>query len=90
MSARSRNISHDDPWPRQRSAPPAAFRELDRVRTLEVVSGEDGETVPAGSEGTIVAVWNGGAAFDVEFVRPVETLAAIAPEALQRVEPTDG
>ncbi len=90
MSGRSHNIRRDDPWPEQRSAPPPAFRELDRVRTLEVVSGEDGETVPAGSEGTVVAVWNGGEAFDVEFVRPVETLAAIVPKALQLVERKDG
>ena len=43
-----------------------------------------------GSEGTVVAVWNGGEAFDVEFVRPVETLAAILPTALQLVERKDG
>ena len=46
--------------------------------------------MPVGSEGTVVAVWNGGEAFDVEFVRPVETLAAILPTALQLVERKDG
>ncbi|KQT47823.1 hypothetical protein ASG52_11195 [Methylobacterium sp. Leaf456] len=90
MSGRSHTIRRDESWPERRSAPPAAFRELDRVRTLEVVAGEDGETVPVGSEGTVVAVWNGGEAFDVEFVRPVETLAAILPTALQLIERKDG
>lgn len=68
----------------QRSALP--FRELDRVQTLVATLGEEGEDVPAGSTGTIVAVWGEGAAFEVEFTRPVETLVAIRPEALRLVD----
>lgn len=61
----------------------SAFRELDRVTTLADAVGEDGETIPAGSTGTVVAVWGDGAAFDVEFMRPVEALAAIEFAALK-------
>ena len=64
----------------------AAFRQLDRVQTLADMIGEDGERVPVGSTGTVVAIWGAGAAFDVEFTRPVETLAAIEPDLLRLVE----
>lgn len=67
-----------------------AFRELDRVRTLVEVRGEDGESVPAGSTGTVVAIWGEGASFEVEFTRPVETLAAIEPGSMTLVERTSG
>jgi hypothetical protein len=45
-----------------------------------------GERVPTGHIGTIVAVCGAGAACDVAFTRPVEALAAIAPEILVLVE----
>lgn len=67
----------------------AAFRELDRVQTVADVVGEEGERIPAGSTGTVVAIWGDGVAFDVEFTRPFETLAAIAPENLRLVERGD-
>lgn len=67
-----------------------AFRELDRVRTLVEVRGEDGESVPAGSTGTVVAIWGEGASFEVEFTRPVEALAAIEPGSLTLVERARG
>ena len=61
-----------------------AFDELDRVRVLADVSGEDAE-VPEGATGTVVAIWDSGRAFEVEFTEPVETLATIAPNLLQLV-----
>lgn len=73
----------------ERTPAGAAFRELDRVRTLIDVVGEDGEAVPAGSVGTVVAVWDAGAAFDVEFTRPIEGLAAIEPDHLALVKPAE-
>jgi hypothetical protein len=42
-------------------------RELDRVRVLEAVTGDDDLTVPVGATGTVVAVYADGAAFEVEF-----------------------
>ncbi|CAA2156736.1 DUF4926 domain-containing protein [Methylobacterium brachiatum] len=86
MSDRLLSLVVDSRSPADRAPTGTAFRELDRVRTLAEVIGEDGERVPAGSTGTIVAVWGAGAAFDVEFTRPVEALAAIAPESLVLVE----
>ena len=46
--------------------------------------------MPLGSKGTVVGVGDGGEAFEVEFVRPVEILAAIDPKALPLVERTEG
>jgi hypothetical protein len=42
--------------------------------------------VPAGSIGTVVAIWAGGQAFEVEFTRPVDALATIKPDRLELVE----
>lgn len=47
------------------------FPELSIVETLRAVETDDGEVVPAGSRGTIVAVYGRGQAYEVEFARPV-------------------
>ncbi len=41
------------------------LREPDDVRILVAVTTDDGDAVPAGPEGTVVAVWNGGETDDV-------------------------
>ncbi|MRI57428.1 DUF4926 domain-containing protein [Methylobacterium sp. DB1607] len=86
MADRLLTFWRDDRPAAQRGPTLAEFRELDRVRVTEEIEGEDGERVPAGSEGTVVAIWGDGAAFEVEFMRPVETLAAIRPDVLRLVE----
>lgn len=59
------------------TAPAAhAFSELDEVRLLHVVSTDDGVAVPAGTEGTIVAIWAAGAAYEVEFDAGLATVDA--------------
>ncbi|MFY9294785.1 MAG: DUF4926 domain-containing protein [Methylorubrum rhodinum] len=58
--------------------PEAALRELDDVRVLVAVTTMDGDTVPAGTEGTVVAVWDGGEAYEVEFPEPMGALATVA------------
>ena len=66
----------------------------DRVRiaalasvTLAVpVLSDEGGMVPAGAQGTVVGVWAGGDAFEVEFTQPFEALASV--EASQLVQPT--
>ena len=63
---------------------PARIEELDRVELLANVLGDDQVTVPAGSVGTVVAIWAGGAAFEVEFTQPVDALATV-DAALLRV-----
>lgn len=90
MSDRLLSLVVDSRSAQDRAPAGALFRELDRVRTLADVVGEDGEAVPAGSTGTVVAIWDGGAAFDVEFTRPVEALAALSPDTLTLVERTEG
>lgn len=61
-------------------------RELDRVALLADVVGDDEVNVPAGSVGTVVAVWGQGAAFEVEFTRPVDALATVEAALLKVVE----
>ena len=63
-----------------------ALCELDRVRVLADVEADEGVMVPAGSIGTVVAIWAGGAAYEVEFTRPVDALATIRLELLELVE----
>jgi len=56
---------------------PVRVEELDRVELLADVVGDDRVMVPAGSVGTVVAIWAGGAAFEVEFTWPVDALATV-------------
>ncbi len=61
-------------------------RELDRVRVLRAVTGDDDLTVPAGATGTVVAVYADGAAFEVEFTDPIDTLATVEADTVCLVE----
>jgi hypothetical protein len=67
-----------------------SIRELDRVRILQAVPGDDDLTVPAGATGTVVAIYADGEAFEVEFTEPVDTLATVEATALRLVERIDG
>lgn len=58
------------------------FNELDCVRLLRSSIDMDDKLVPAGSVGTIVAVWGGGEAFEVEFVEPFQALVTVRVEDL--------
>jgi hypothetical protein len=71
------------------------FEELERVETTSDVSftdidscqEEDGlRTVPAGSRGTVVAVWDEGRAYEVEFTEPFQALGTIAAKHLRKAE----
>ena len=68
----------------RRDDPGAAFRELDDVAVLEPVVTDDGDTIAAGTEGTIVGVWKDGEAFFVEFAEPDGALATVRPVHLRR------
>ncbi len=63
-----------------------AFRDLDRVRVLADVESDDGQHVPAGSIGAVVARWAHGVAFEVEFADPVDALATVEVTLLELVE----
>ncbi|HJE24470.1 MAG TPA: DUF4926 domain-containing protein [Methylorubrum populi] len=60
--------------------PGAALRELDDVRILKDVVTSDGDTIAAGTEGTVVAIWRGGEAYEVEFPEPMGALATITAD----------
>lgn len=57
--------------------------ELDAVTLATDARTEDGETVPAGTVGTVVAVWGEADAFDIEFDAPFTGLATVGPEAIR-------
>lgn len=59
------------------------LRELDDVVLLEPATTSEGETIPAGTEGTIVTVWGGGGAYKVEFAEPEGALATVEPQVLR-------
>ena len=61
------------------------FPELSVVELLAAVETDDGAEVPAGSRGTIVAEWGGGAAYEVEFARPVVGTATVRAALLRAV-----
>lgn len=70
------------PRPREHEAPLLQLAELDRVSLSADVRSDEGHTVPAGSTGTVVAVWNGGEAYDVEFTEPIDALVTVRPDAI--------
>lgn len=63
------------------------IRELDRVTLAREVVGDEGQVVPAGSSGTVMAVWSGGSTFDVEFGGPLDALATVEAAAIAAVTP---
>lgn len=82
---------------RRQSAPSAAardgapagdapIRELDRVRLLSTVRGDDDQRIPEGATGTVVGIYDGGSAFEVEFALPVDALATVDGCAVVLVE----
>lgn len=61
----------------RKAEPGALLRELDDVRMTNDVTTDDGDTIAAGADGTVVAVWNAGEAYDVEFPEPMGALATV-------------
>lgn len=58
-------------------APRSGLKDLDAVVLTAAVQSDDGETIEAGSHGTVVGVWRDGVAFEVEFSSPVAGLATV-------------
>jgi len=61
------------------------FPELSVVEVLSAIRTDDGAEVPAGSRGTVVAEWGDGAAYEVEFARPVVGNATVRAALLRAV-----
>lgn len=53
---------------------PAPFADLDIVRVRRAVTTDEGEDVPAGTRGTVVAVYAGGPAYEIEFEAGLATI----------------
>jgi Domain of unknown function (DUF4926) len=62
---------------------PTPIGELDRV-VLQSDLTVDGRRLPRGSSGTVVAIWGGGEAFEVEFTKPFACLATIERALVSR------
>lgn len=54
----------------RKDEPGAVLRELDDVVLLVDSLTDRGDTIRAGTEGTVVAVWQEGSAYEVEFAEP--------------------
>jgi hypothetical protein len=61
------------------------FEELSVVALTAGVRSSENVYFPAGTEGTIVAVWGDGAEYEVEFEEPVGSLATVRREHLRLV-----
>ena len=66
------------------------LKELDRVALLADAPADEGQIVPAGSEGTIVGIWQGGLAYEVEFTQPFHALATVRIEYLRKLLHAEG
>ncbi|MDR7035660.1 hypothetical protein J2X36_000395 [Methylobacterium sp. BE186] len=71
----------------KRDGPDATLRDLDDVRLVTDAVTDDGGTIPAGAEGTVVHVAPGGATVMVEFAQPEGALVTVRASDLVRTRP---
>ena len=71
--------------PAEGSVPIEGNDELARVELLHDATTDAGQIVRAGSIGTVVGVWAGRRAYEVEFPGAVEGLATVEPGLLRKV-----
>lgn len=64
---------------------PTAIEELGRVRLRRAVRTDDGRDLPAGSSGTVVAVYGADEAYEVEFTSPFQTEVALAAQDVEAI-----
>lgn len=69
----------------RRDEPRSDLIDLDRVVLIADAVTDGGDSVAAGTEGTVVGVWRDGAAYEVEFAEPEGALATIEAGQLLRV-----
>lgn len=70
----------------EESVPLTRFRDLERIALTCDTATDAGETVPAGTEGTIVDVIKEGTAYAVEFAEPFDGLATLLPHEIRSLE----
>ena len=66
---------------RSEASNPHASEELSFVQLIDRVTTDDGVEVPEGAEGTVVAIWAEGAAYEVDFAAGLATVEANQLEA---------
>lgn len=73
--------------PSRRSASPRVpMSEHSLVQLSSRLSLEDGRTLPGGSIGAIVGVWDGGAAYVVEFAEPFHMIVTLPAGSIRQAE----
>lgn len=63
--------------------PRSGFRDLDVVVLTAPVVSDDGSSIPAGTEGTIVSIDDSGDMYVVEFAEPDGTFATVEPHEIR-------
>ncbi len=63
--------------------PRSGFRDLDIVVLTAPVLSDDGTSIPAGTEGTIVSVDESGEMYVVEFAEPEGAFATVEPHEIR-------
>ena len=66
--------------------PATDFRDLDAVEMIRSATSDDGDVIPAGSQGTVVSVIRDGFAYGVEFAEPYGAVATLLAADLRRVD----
>ncbi|KQO70581.1 MULTISPECIES: DUF4926 domain-containing protein [unclassified Methylobacterium] len=69
----------------RKDEPGVDLRELDDVVLLADARTDDGTLIQAGTEGTVVAVWQDGSAYEVEFAEPEGALATVRATGIKRI-----
>ncbi|KQP93813.1 hypothetical protein ASF60_14275 [Methylobacterium sp. Leaf113] len=69
----------------RKDEPGVDLRELDDVVLLADARTDDGTLIQAGTEGTVVAIWQDGAAYEVEFTEPEGALATVRATGIKRI-----
>lgn len=64
-------------------APQSSFRDLDAVVLSAPAVSDDGDTIPAGTAGTIVSVHGTGQSYVVEFSQPEGALVTVEPHEIR-------
>ena len=62
------------------------FEELEVVALREPVALEGEAGLPSGAEGTVVGIWAGGQAYEVEFTEPAAALVTLRGSQIRRAK----
>ena len=75
-------MSHDPAFASRRVVDDGAIHELDLVTLSAAVRTDEGDTVPEGTMGAVVAIWAKGEAYEVEFTGAFAGLATVPADQI--------